>query len=195
MPSFSEIPGRVAKVIIFGVIISAELHLLTHAPKVREVEILHKFDELDMRILSELTRDASISVPRLSKKLNINASVLYSRIKRLSKRSLVKKFTVIVNESMLGINVKATVGINRDPKLKEPIHGELMKIPEVRAVSEVTGRFDMIVTVSAHTLEELHNVVIERIGKIEGIQNTETFVEMQRTEKEPNYTAQSGISR
>jgi Lrp/AsnC family transcriptional regulator for asnA, asnC and gidA len=90
---------------------------------------------------------------------------------------------------MLGINVKATVGINRDPKLKEPIHSELLKIPEVRAVSEVTGRFDMIVTVNAHTLEELHNVVIERVGKIEGIQNTETFVEMQRTEKEPVYTA------
>jgi Lrp/AsnC family transcriptional regulator for asnA, asnC and gidA len=89
---------------------------------------MHKFDELDMKILSELTRDASISVPRLSKKLNINASVLYSRIKRLTKRNLVKKFTVIVNENMLGINVKATVGINRDPKLKEPIHTELVDL-------------------------------------------------------------------
>ena len=39
-----------------------------------------------MRILSELTRDASISVPHFSKKLNVNASVLYSRIKRLAKR-------------------------------------------------------------------------------------------------------------
>lgn len=152
---------------------------------------MHKFDELDMRILSELTRDASISVPRLSKKLNVNASVLYSRIKRLSKRSLVKKFTVIVNENMLGINVKATVGITRDPKLKEPIQNELLKIPEVRSVSEVTGRFDMIVTVNAHSLEELHGVVIERIGKIDGIQNTETFVEMQRIEKEPVYNIQS----
>ena len=155
-----------------------------------------RIDDLDVKILGELARDASISVPRLSKKINVNSSVVYSRIKRLTKRSLVKKFTVIVNENMLGINVKATVGINRDPKLKEPIHGELMKIPEVRSLSEVTGRFDMIVSVSAHTLEELHNVVIERVGKIEGIQNTETFVEMQRTEKEPAYTAQvSSISR
>jgi len=64
-----------------------------------------------MRILSELTKDASISVPQLSKKLNVNASVLYSRIKRLSKRNLIQKFTVIVNEGMLGFNVKATVGI------------------------------------------------------------------------------------
>jgi Lrp/AsnC family transcriptional regulator for asnA, asnC and gidA len=148
-----------------------------------------------MRILSELTKDASISVPQLSKKLNVNASVLYSRIKRLGKRSLIKKFTVIINEGMLGINVKATVGINRDPKLKEPIHSELLKISEVRSLSEVTGRFDMIVNINARTLEELHNIVIERIGKIEGIQNTETFVEMQRTEKEPVYAVQPTLSR
>jgi len=140
-----------------------------------------------MKILSELTRDASISVPQLSKKLNVNASVLYSRIKRLTKRSLIEKFTVIVNERLLGINVNATVGLNRDPKLKETIHSELLKIKEVRAISEVTGRFDMVISVSARTLEELHGIVIERIGKIEGIQNTETFVEMQRTDKEPMY--------
>lgn len=144
-----------------------------------------------MKILTELTKDASISVPQLSKKLNINSSVLYSRIKRLSKRSLIKKFTIIVNENMLGLNIKATVGINRDPKRKESIHQELLQIPEVRSLSEVTGRFDMIVNVNASTLEELHNVVIERIGKIEGIQNTETFVEMQRTEKDADYSKQS----
>jgi Lrp/AsnC family transcriptional regulator for asnA, asnC and gidA len=141
-----------------------------------------------MKILSELAKNASISVPQLSKKLGVNASVLYSRIKRLTKRSLIRKFTIIVNDSLLGINVKAVVGINRDPKLKEGIHLALLKMPEVRILSEVTGRFDIIVSVNARTLEELHKVVIEQIGKIEGIQNTETFVEMQRTEKEPVFS-------
>lgn len=152
---------------------------------------MQRFDDLDMKILSELTKDASISIPQLSKKLNINSSVLYSRIKRLMKRELIRKFTVIINESQLGINIKATVGINRDPKLKEPIHNELMKIPEIRSLIEVTGRFDIILSVYTRTLEELHKVVIERIGKIEGIQATETFVEMQRTDKEPVYSIQT----
>ena len=31
------------------------------------------------------------------------------------------------------------------------------------------------------------SVVIEKIGKIEGIQNTETFVELQKTDKDPVY--------
>ena len=55
---------------------------------------MHRFDDLDMKLLYELTQDGSISVPTLSKKLGINASVLYSRIKRLMKKKLIKKFTV-----------------------------------------------------------------------------------------------------
>jgi Lrp/AsnC family transcriptional regulator, regulator for asnA, asnC and gidA len=148
---------------------------------------LHKFDELDMKIITELTRDGNISVPNLSKKLGINTSVLYSRIKRLIKKKLIKKFTIVVDESLIGIGVRATMGINRDPKLKDQIHKSLMKTPEVIAISEVTGRFDILITLRATNLEELHTVAIEKIGKIEGIQNTETFVELQRTDKDSVY--------
>ena len=148
---------------------------------------MHRFDELDMKLLFELTQDGSISVPNLSKKLNINSSVLYSRIKRLMKKKLIKKFTIVIDDSLLGIGVKASVGINRDPKFKEAIHKQLMTTPEVASISEVTGRFDIMIRVLAENLEALHSVVIEKIGKIEGIQNTETFVELQKTDKDPVY--------
>ena len=148
---------------------------------------MHKFDDLDMKLLFELTQDGSISVPTLSKKLGINASVLYSRIKRLMKKKLIRKFTIDIDESLLGIGVKASVGINRDPKLKDQIHAKFMETSEVASISEVTGRFDIIIEVYAKNLEALHTVVIEKIGKIVGIQNTETFVELQKTDKDPVY--------
>ena len=140
-----------------------------------------------MKLLYELTLDGSISVPVLSKKLGINASVLYSRIKRLMKKKLIKKFTIEIDQTLLGIGVKASVGINRDPKLKEAIHQKFLETSEVVSISEVTGRFDIMIQVYAKNLEALHSVVIEKIGKIEGIQNTETFVELQKTDKEPVY--------
>ena len=140
-----------------------------------------------MKLLYELTMDGSISVPVLSKKLGINASVLYSRIKRLMKKKLIKKFTVEIDESLLGIGVKASVGINRDPKLKEAIHKRFLETSEVVSISEVTGRFDIMIKIHAKNLEALHSVVIEKIGKIDGIQNTETFVELQKTDKDPVY--------
>ena len=148
---------------------------------------MHKFDDLDMKLLFELTKDGSISVPILSTKLGINSSVLYSRIKRLLKKKLIKKFTIVIDDSLLGIDVKASVGINRDPKFKDSIHKKLMDTPEVISISEVTGRFDIMIKVLAENLEQLHSVVIEKIGNIEGIQSTETFVELQRTDKDPIY--------
>ena len=151
---------------------------------------MHRFDELDMKLLYELTKDGSISVPVLSKKFGINASVLYSRIKRLLKKKLIKKFTVEIDDSLLGIGVKATVGINRDPKLKDSIHKKFMETPEVVSISEITGRFDIMIQVYAKNLEALHTVVIEKIGKIDGIQNTETFGELQKTDKDPVYIIQ-----
>lgn len=93
----------------------------------------------------------------------------------------------MVDESLIGIGVRATMGINRDPKLKDQIYKALLKTQEVSMISEVTGRFDIIITVRAKNLEELHTVAIEKIGRIEGIQNTETFVELQRTDKDPVY--------
>jgi len=140
-----------------------------------------------MKLLFELTRDGSITVPTLSAKLGINASVLYSRIKRLLKKKLIKKFTIEIDDSLLGIGVKATVGVNRDPKFKDSIHKKLLEVIEVVSISEVTGRFDIMIHVYAKNLEELHSIVIEKIGKIEGVQNSETFVELQKTDKDPVY--------
>jgi Lrp/AsnC family transcriptional regulator for asnA, asnC and gidA len=148
---------------------------------------MDRIDDLDLKILSELSKDASISVPKLSKKVNINASVVYSRIKRLIKRGLIKKFTVIINDEALGLNVKALTGINMDSKLRDNVLTELFKIPEVREVSEVTGRFDVLVTMNARSLDEMHQLISEKVGRIEGVQKTETFIEMRKTARELVY--------
>lgn len=148
---------------------------------------MKQFDELDLRLLYELTLDSSISVPVLSEKIDVNTSVLYSRIKRLIKRGLIKKYTIEINDSLLGVAVKASVGINRDPKFKDEIHEKLMATPDVVSISEITGRFDIMVQICAKDLDYLHMVVIEKIGKISGIQSTETFVELEKTEKDPSY--------
>ena len=46
-------------------------------------------DKTDQKILSELSKDSSISIPKLAEKINVNSSVVYSRIKRLVKKKLI----------------------------------------------------------------------------------------------------------
>ncbi|MEM4165475.1 MAG: Lrp/AsnC family transcriptional regulator [Nitrososphaerales archaeon] len=147
-----------------------------------------KIDDIDMKILKELVSDASLSVPKLSKKINVNPSVVYSRIKRLVKRGLIKKFTVIVNEELLGYNVDAIVGANVDSKYRSNVMEQLLELDQVRTVHEVTGRFDLLIFVKTRNLDELHNLISNKFAAIEGITHTETFVDMSSRSREPVYT-------
>jgi len=143
-----------------------------------------KPDNIDLKILSELSNNSSISVPHLSKKINVNSSVVYSRIKRLIKRKLIERFTIEINNKELGYTVKSLTGINMDSKKRDNVIEELFKIREVREISEVTGRFDILVTMFARNLEDMHQLVSEQIGKIQGIVGSESFIEMKTQTKQ-----------
>ncbi len=146
-----------------------------------------KVDNLDLQILSELFNDASISVPQLSKKIDVNSSVVYSRIKRLIKRKLIERFTININDAELGYEVKAITGINIDTKQRDNVIEQLFKIEGVREIAEVTGRFDILVTMYSKSLDHMHKMVSEKIGRIEGIQSSESFIEMKSRMKAMPY--------
>ena len=149
-------------------------------------------DKTDLKILSELSNDSSISIPKLSEKINVNTSVVYSRIKRLVKSKLIKKFTIDVNDKELGYAVKSLTGINMDSKQRDVVIEELFKIPGVREISEVTGRFDILVIMFAKNLPEMHRLISEEIGKIQGIVSSESFIEMKRRKKQMPYMIDLG---
>ena len=142
-----------------------------------------KIDDIDMKILSQLMADGAISIPKLSQNINANSSVVYSRIKRLLKRKLIERYTIQVNEKELGYGVKSVTGINMNSKLRDNVIDELFKIDGVSEISEVTGRFDIMVTMHTKDLNEMHQTVSEKIGKIDGIIGSESFIEMKRRTK------------
>ena len=136
------------------------------------------FDQTDMRLLVELSKDSSEAVPSLARRLGINVSSAYGRIKRMRERGLITGYTVRVDYRMLGLGVRAHVGINRSHRFKDMIRSRLEQMRDVESVSEVTGRFDMVVAVRVRDLESLHSLVVDGLGRIEGVHNTETFIEL-----------------
>ena len=146
-----------------------------------------KVDKIDQKILSELSEDSSISIPKLSEKIDVNSSVVYSRIKRLVKKKLIERFTIEINNKELGYGVKSLTGINMDSKQRDNVIQELMKIPGVREVAEVTGRFDILITMYAENLNDMYKIVSENIGKIQGIIGSESFIEMKTRTKQMPY--------
>ncbi len=147
----------------------------------------HKVDDLDLAILSELSADSSISVPRLSERIGANPSVVYSRIRRLVRNRLIEGYTITVNDAALGYAIKALIGVKTDTTRRDHIIEELFTIDGVRGVAEVTGRFDMLVTMHSGSLDEMHKVVSERVGRIDGVLSSESFIELKSRSKAMPY--------
>ena len=103
------------------------------------------------------------------------------------KKKLIERFTIEINNKELGYGVKSLTGINMDSKQRDNVIQELFKIPSVSEVSEVTGRFDILVTMYAENLNEMYRIVSDNIGKIDGIIGSESFIEMKTRTKQMPY--------
>jgi DNA-binding Lrp family transcriptional regulator len=68
--------------------------------------------------------------------------------------------------------VLATCDIHRVPETAQAI----ADLPEVTEVYSVAGDFDLVIMVRVPNHEDLARVVTEGIGKIDGIQRTQTLV-------------------
>jgi Lrp/AsnC family transcriptional regulator for asnA, asnC and gidA len=159
--------------------------------KPRRRRALGKIDQLDLKILGELVKDSSVSIPKLAKTIGENTSVVYSRVKRMVKRGLIKRYTLIVNDLLLGYTVGATVCVKIDARARESVIKALSGIPNIYDIREITGRYDIIFRVKARDLKELHDLVAKQVAVIEGVSGTETFVELLGHEKEIVYSLPS----
>lgn len=183
--SFALFFGFVAKIVVaFYIIVFFFAFLqpfcLYFTLYIGSVVDMKRLDELDLKILDELSENAGISIPRLAKKLGVKQSKVYSRVKRLLRRGVIKRMTIEANEEALGLNVQAFIGINVESLEREKVVEEIVKVPEVVSVAEVTGRFDLFVEAHVKSLEDLYSVVSKKIAILPGVSHTETFIQLKR---------------
>ncbi|MCS7125916.1 MAG: Lrp/AsnC ligand binding domain-containing protein [Aigarchaeota archaeon] len=55
---------------------------------------------------------------------------------------------------------------------------EVKKIENIKAVYPVTGRFDAVIEVEVGELNQLADLIIDRIQNIEGVERTETLLSL-----------------
>jgi DNA-binding Lrp family transcriptional regulator len=86
-------------------------------------------DEVDRRILAELTRDGRQSVTSLAENVHISRAHAYSRISRLTEEGVLTKFTALIDPVKAGLKSSAYVTL----KVRQHSWRELReKLREIR---------------------------------------------------------------
>lgn len=127
--------------------------------------------DADAKLLALLRVNAREPTASLARKLGLARSTVQERIARLEREGVIKGYTARISEEAEARNLRAIVMITADPKQADRVAAELKKMTEVRALSAVSGAFDMIATVEADTPARM-DAALDRIGKAHGVART-----------------------
>lgn len=130
-------------------------------------------DEIDKEIIRILKQNGRATYSEIGKRVGLSEGAVRKRIKDLVDSGVIKKFTLKLALSE-GAEAIALVSVNPSIPTSE-ISTELLKIPNVETVYEVTGEYDIAIIISAMNIAEV-NECIERIRKIDGIIKTNTMI-------------------
>ena len=130
-----------------------------------------------------LSKDSSMPFVEVAKQIGISDATVHIRVRRLIADGLIKKFTISVDNNMLGYDHLAFMGINIEPGFADEVTEKLLKIDEVLEIHEMHGRFDLILKIRAKDLDQMREIVVNKIRKLPRILETELMTVL-KTRKE-----------
>jgi DNA-binding Lrp family transcriptional regulator len=131
-------------------------------------------DEVDRRIIAELTADGRLSMRALAEKVHISRANVYARVERLTRTGVITGFTATVDPLKLGLATSAYVTLSLRQSSWRSLREQLRQIPEVKHIALVGGDFDAILLVRAADNAGLRRVVMDELQAIPEVLGTRT---------------------
>ncbi len=134
-----------------------------------------------------LSRDASRPFVDIAKELEISDATVHIRVRRLLAAGILRKFTIATDNALLGYDHLAFIGININQGSANEVINLLSQFDEILELHEMYGQFDLILKIRTKNLEEMRDIVANKIGKIPQITEAELMTVL-RTIKEEQLT-------
>ena len=136
-------------------------------------------DDLDRRLLRELSRDARQTAGALGRKLGLSQPATWRRIRRLEETGVLKGRRLRLNAEALGFGVTVFLGVKLVVKGRvsaEDFERAASAIPEVQVVQHVLGAYDYRLRVVARDIADFERVLRRRIMTLPGAGEVEANV-------------------
>jgi Lrp/AsnC family transcriptional regulator for asnA, asnC and gidA len=119
---------------------------------------------------------------------------VHIRVRRLLAAGIINKFTISVDNNRLGYDHLAFMGINVEPGFAEEPTDELSKVDEVLEIHEMHGRFDLLLKVRAKDLDQMRDIVVNKIRILPHIIETELMTVLKSRKEEQIVSLKKDLS-
>ncbi len=131
-------------------------------------------DAIDRAIIRQLQIDGRASYADLAAEVGLSAPAVRQRMQRLMETGLLQ-VVAVTDPLKLGLPVMAMVGIEVDGDIRA-VADAVGVIDKVIYVVLTSGSFDLFAEVVCADMDQLFEVVNDRLKSIAGVKATESFV-------------------
>ena len=136
-----------------------------------------RLDNIDQYIIDAMRKDGREAFAQIAEKLNVSPGMIRQRYNRLVELGYLK-VVAVTNPLMMGMRTMALIGIHTDGHRLLQVAEEISKLDEVVYLVVVGGRYDIICEVFCRDHEDLLKFLTEKLAKISGIRETESFIHL-----------------
>ena len=151
-------------------------------------------DNINLKIIDFLSKDSSTPFVEIAKQIGISDATVHIRVRRLLAAGIINKFTISVDNNRLGYDHLAFMGINVEPGFAEELTDELSKVDEVLEIHEMHGRFDLLLKVRAKDLDQMRDIVVNKIRILPHIIETELMTVLKSRKEEQIVSLKKDLS-
>ena len=140
-------------------------------------------DNINLRIIDILSKDSSTTFVEIAKQIGISDATVHLRVRRLIAAGIITKFTISVNNNLLGYDLLAFMRLNTKPGFTDQVTQDLSYIEEVLEIHEMHNRFDLFLKIRAKDLDQMRDIIEHKIRTLPNIVETELMTVL-KTKKE-----------
>ena len=130
---------------------------------------------LDKRIIEHLQQDGRRPFTQIASDLGVSEAAVRARTNRLVERGVLQVVGV-TDPLRLGFQQMAMIGIRCERDMLVEVSEKIAEMPEVDYVVITAGSYDLLIETVCEDNEALLRFLAEKLRRIEGVRDTETFV-------------------
>jgi Lrp/AsnC family transcriptional regulator for asnA, asnC and gidA len=130
-------------------------------------------DQIDCQMIELLQKDGRIPNTEIAKRLGVSEATVRSRLNRLIEEEYIQ-IVAVSNPMKLGFEIVGNIRIHVDIRKMDKIIKELKNLKPLWFIVQTTGGTGIDTEFVVKSLEELNELIFDKINKIDGIIRTET---------------------
>jgi Lrp/AsnC family transcriptional regulator, regulator for asnA, asnC and gidA len=146
----------------------------------------YRIDNIDAKIIAILQADGRISNTDIAKSLDMSEATVRGRIKRLIDEEIIQ-IVAVSNPLKLGFEITGDLYIRVDMKKMDKVIAALREFRELWYIVSTTGRSNLNAEFVVKNLEELNDLVYNRLSHIDGIEQIETSIIMKYVKRKYDF--------